>query len=621
MIKLEQVSLQRGLKSLLENVSVTFLPRQKTGIIGENGAGKSSLFALLTGELKPDAGDVVVPKHLRIAHLEQEVVALEKSAIEYVIDGDKELRTLENALTETEDGIKIAEIYAQLEVIGAYSAEARASQLLHGLGFTTPEQQQKVSEFSGGWRMRLNLARTLMCRSDLLLLDEPTNHLDLDTIIWLQEWLQNYQGTLLFISHDRDFLDAVASHIVHVENKQLKQYTGNYSDFERMRVAELAQQQATYEKQQQQRVHLQSFIDRFKAKASKAKQAQSRVKALERMELIQAVHVKSPFQFSFREAPPCTNPLLKLTKADIGYGDKTVLKQVSLHLTEQARIGLIGPNGAGKSTLIKCLAQELMPFSGEIFVNPKLRIGYFSQHQLDSLDLEASPLLHLQRLSPDATQQSLRNYLGSFGFSNEQALAPVGPFSGGEKSRLALALLIWQKPNLILLDEPTNHLDLEMREALTLALQSYQGAMVVVSHDRHLLRSCTDSLILVANQEVAEFEDDLEAYEKWLKDYRRDLTQPKTVIKPQPNKQQQEAKQQRAIKQKIEKLEKEMDALQQQKKLIEEKLSSNELYEAHGQEYLNDLLAQQEKIAQRESELEHIWYELQESLTNSSNLC
>jgi ATP-binding cassette subfamily F protein 3 len=612
MIKLMNISLQRGLKQLLEETSLTLLNGQKVGIIGENGAGKSSLFALLTGQLTPDLGDVLLPKHLKIAHLEQEVPALEQAAIEYVIDGDQELRALEKRLSETEDGVEIAEIYTRMEAIGAYSANARAAQLMYGLGFTTEEQQYQVSQFSGGWRMRLNLARTLMCRSDLLLLDEPTNHLDLDAIIWLESWLKTYPGTLLFISHDRDFLDAIASHIVHLDNRQLKLYTGNYSAFEQQRAANLAQQQATYEKQQRERSHLQSYIERFRAKASKARQAQSRIKALERMEIIQAAHVNSPFQFSFREAPPCSNPLLKLDKANLGYENKMVLQNVSLNLMGQARIGLIGPNGAGKSTLVKCLAGEFAPLIGELFVNPKVRLGYFSQHQLDSLDLNASPLLHLQRLSPEANQQDLRNYLGSFGFSNEQALTPVGPFSGGEKSRLALALLIWQKPNLLLLDEPTNHLDLEMREALTLALQNYQGAMIVVSHDRHLLRSCTDELILAANQRVSAFEGDLEDYEKWLQEYRRDVTQPKALPVATNQQSQQSNKQQRALKAKLEKIEKQMEIVVQQKKLLEEKLADSALYMTQANSELEKLLLAQNKLLLQEKTLEQEWLALQE---------
>lgn len=614
MIKLEHVSLQRNIKQLLEDANLTLFAQQKVGVVGANGSGKSSLFALLRGVLSPDLGEVFVPKQLKIAHLEQEVEALDQVAIDYVIDGDAELRALEKKLNHTEDGMEIGEIYTQMEAIDAYTAKARAAQLMHGLGFAAEEQKHSVRAFSGGWRMRLNLARTLMCRSDILLLDEPTNHLDLDAIIWLESWLKNYRGTLLFISHDRDFLDAIASYVVHLEDRKLKLYTGDYSAFEKQQAAQLALQQALYEKQQRARAHLQSFVDRFRARASKATQAQSRIKALERMEIIQAAHVNSPFQFSFREVPSCSNPLLKLEHTQLGYEDKIVLNDVSLNLLTEARIGLIGPNGAGKSTLIKTLAGVLKPLSGEIFFNSKISIGYFSQHQLDSLDLNASPLLHLQRLSPDATPQTLRSYLGSFGFSNEQALASVAPFSGGEKSRLALALLIWQKPNLLLLDEPTNHLDLEMREALTLALQSYQGAMVIVSHDRHLLRSCTDSLILVAYQAVKEFDGNLEDYEQWLNNYRRDIAAPikESVPRTKPaidfvN------KRARVLKSKLEKLEQTLALLQQQHKQLEEQLADPLLYQLEQKSTLMQLLAKRDQLLAEEKACEQQWLDLQET--------
>lgn len=611
MIQLTHLSLQRGSKQLLEDVNLVIYAQQKIGIVGENGAGKSSLFALLRGLLTSDVGDIFVPPHLRIAHLEQEIPALSQAALEYIIDGDQELRAIEKALTETEDGLQIAELHMRMGAIDGYSAKARAAQLMYGLGFTAEEQSQSVSAFSGGWRMRLNLAKTLMCRSDLLLLDEPTNHLDLDAILWLETWLKSYTGTLLFISHDRDFLDSIASHIIHLEHKQLKIYTGNYSDFEKQRVAQLELQQATYEKQQRQRAYLQSFIDRFKAKASKARQAQSRIKALARMEIIQAAHVDSPFTFSFREASACSNPLFKLDKANIGYGDKIILKNISISLTAQDRIGLIGPNGAGKSTLIKCLAGELSPLSSEYFMNPALKIGYFTQHQLDNLDLQASPLLHLQRLSPQETEQKLRTYLGSFGFMGDQALAKVEPFSGGEKARLALALLIWQKPNLLLLDEPTNHLDLEMRQALTMALQDYQGAMIVVSHDRHLLRSCTDSLILVAHQKAQEFAGDLDEYQTWLNNYRRDIQTPPKTENTHNKLQQQSNKQQRALESKIKKLEEEIATLQKQKETIDKKLAANDLYEEKQHEKLKQLLQEQEILIQKIAALEEDWFSLQ----------
>lgn len=604
MIQLKQVSLARGGKSLLSDVNLIVHAKQKVAIVGANGTGKSSLFALLRGVLTPDVGDVWLPTHLKIAHLEQEVLATTQTALDYVLDGDAELRQLELALATAEDGLHIAELLASLEQIDGYTAPARAAQLLYGLGFNSDEQQATVASFSGGWRMRLNLAKTLMCRADVLLLDEPTNHLDLDAIVWLEQWLLHYPGTLLFISHDREFLDTIASHIVSLEQQRLTLYTGNYSDFERQKAEQLALQQATFEKQQRQRAHLQSFIDRFKAKASKATQAQSRIKALARMETAQAVHVDSPFQFSFRETPKCSNPLLTMEHVSIGYGDHLILNRVNLALTQQARIGLIGPNGAGKSTLIKCLIGHVSPLSGDYQLNPALNIGYFDQHQLDSLDIIASPLLHLQRLSPHSTEQALRTYLGSFGFIGDQALAPVGPFSGGEKTRLALALLIWQKPNLLLLDEPTNHLDLEMRHALTMALQEYNGAMIVVSHDRQLLRTTTDTLLLVANQAVVEFTQDLDAYYLWLQSYRRQAQAPKTVakvIKKEPKAP--------PLKNTHKMDQLEATLAQQQKLLIDIDRDLNDLYHAHQPERVAELLAQRSEVMAQCQSLENQWLE------------
>lgn len=607
MIQLKQVSLARGGKTLLSDVNLIVHAKQKVAIVGANGTGKSSLFALLRGVLTPDVGDAWLPTHLTIAHLEQEVRASDQTALDYVLDGDAELRQLEQALATAEDGLHIAELLASLEQIDGYTAPARAAQLLYGLGFNSDEQQATVASFSGGWRMRLNLAKTLMRRADVLLLDEPTNHLDLDAIVWLEQWLKHYPGTLLFISHDRDFLDAIASHIVSLEQQRLTLYTGNYSDFERQKAEQLALQQLTFEKQQRQRAHLQSFIDRFKAKASKATQAQSRIKALARMETAQAVHVDSPFHFSFREAPKCSNPLLTLDHVSIGYGDQIILNRVNLALTQQARIGLIGPNGAGKSTLIKCLIGHVSPLTGEYQLNPALNIGYFDQHQLDSLDITASALLHLQRLSPDSTEQALRSYLGSFGFIGDQALGPVGPFSGGEKTRLALALLIWQKPNLLLLDEPTNHLDLEMRHALTMALQGYNGAMIVVSHDRQLLRATTDTLLLVANQAVVEFKQDLDAYYVWLQNYRRQAQAPKAVAKvikkdskaPSP-----------PIKNthKVDKLEATLVELQAL--LVDIDRDLNALYNEHQPERVSELLAQRSAAMAQCESLENQWLAL-----------
>src|SRR5471032_917717 len=492
MIRLQSLTLQRGPQRLLEDTELTLHAGHKAGLIGANGAGKSTLFALLLGELTPDSGNCLLPADWRIAHMRQEIDTLDRIAIDYVLDGDLRLRQVQHDLAEAEkaqDGAAQARLHSELDSADGYTADARARKMLAGLGFTNEQMDRPVADFSGGWRMRLNLAQALMCPSDLLLLDEPTNHLDLDAILWLEDFLKSYPGTLLLISHDRDFLDAVVDNIAHVEQKKITLYRGGYTAFERARAERLAQQQQAFEKQQAQRAHMESYIARFKAQATKARQAQSRIKALERMEELSAAHVDSPFDFVFRESVKISSPLLDLSDARLGYGDKTILEKVKLQLTPGARIGLLGPNGAGKSTLIKNLSGELQPLAGRLTRGENLVVGYFAQHQLDSLDSKASPLLHLQRLAPTEREQTLRDFLGGFDFRGARIDEPVLNFSGGEKARLALALIAWDRPNLLLLDEPTNHLDLEMRLALTMALQEFSGAVLVVSHDRHLLKS------------------------------------------------------------------------------------------------------------------------------------
>ncbi|MCX7141642.1 MAG: ATP-binding cassette domain-containing protein [Proteobacteria bacterium] len=520
MITLRKLTLARGGKLLLEGIDLTLHASQKIGVVGANGCGKSSLFALLLGELHQEAGDLELPGKLTVAHVSQEVPAGAQAAIEYVIDGDAPLRALEQELAhahEQDEGERLAALYEILEHAGGYSARSRAASLMHGLGFTADEQEQAVDAFSGGWRMRLKLARALMCRSDLLLLDEPTNHLDLDAVIWLEQWLRDYPGTLLAISHDRDFLDGTVGHILAIEQCRVKLYSGNYSAFEEQRAMHLSQQQAAYQKQQREIAHLHSYVERFRAKATKARQAQSRIKALARMEIISPAHVDTPFDFRMREPLAGPDPLLTLEDAAAGYGERTVLGDIKLSIGAGARIGLLGRNGAGKSTLIKLLAGELSPLSGRRHEGKGLAIGYFAQHQIEVLRPDESPLRHLMRIDPRTREQELRNFLGGFDFRGDMAMAPVAPFSGGEKARLALALLVWQRPNLILLDEPTNHLDLEMRHALTLALQEYEGAIVLVSHDRHLLRTTADSLWLVAEGRVQPFDGDLEDYRDLLR--------------------------------------------------------------------------------------------------------
>ena len=519
MIALRNIAIQRGGRPLLERVDLVLHAGQKVGITGVNGSGKSSLFALLLGELHAETGEVELPGGVVMAHVAQEVPAGTQDALGFVLAGDATVARLEAELRQAErddDGTRLAHLYADYEAHDGYRARSRAATILHGLGFSADEQDKPVDSFSGGWRARLNLARALMCPSDLLLLDEPTNHLDLDAVIWLETWLQRYPGTLLLISHDRDFLDNVTGAIVHLENRRLTLYTGNYAQFERQRAEQLAQQQALAERQQREIAHIRAFVERFRAKATKARQAQSRLKTLARMELVAAAEIDSPIRFAFREPDRCPTPLLRLEEASVGYGEQTVLTGVEVTLSPGSRLGLLGRNGAGKSTLVKLLAGTLAPRDGSRNEARHLEIGYFAQHQLEALRPDESPLQHLQRLAPGMREQELRDFIGGFGFRGDDALRRVATFSGGERTRLALALLVQRKPNLLLLDEPTNHLDMLMRDSLVEALQDFPGALVVVSHDRYLLRAATDELLLVADGQVAPFAGDLDDYRDWL---------------------------------------------------------------------------------------------------------
>jgi ATP-binding cassette, subfamily F, member 3 len=626
MLRLTSLSLRRGPRVLFADATLTIHRGEKVGVTGANGCGKSSLFALIRNELHADAGDLRLPPNLVIAHVAQETPGTAQSALDYALDGDEELRDIEQQLAEAEqhnDGSRLGELHGHMEHIEGYAAPARAARLLHGLGFADDKIHLPVNEFSGGWRMRLNLARALMCRSDLLLLDEPTNHLDLDAVIWLQQWLQRYPGTLLLISHDRDFLDEVADHILHVEQQQLTLYTGNYTAFERMRAEKLALQQSAFESQQREIKHMEDFVRRFRAKASKARQAQSRVKALERMEQIAPAHVDSPFHFSFLPPKKLPSPLLTIDHAAAGYAGTPILSDLSFSLQAGARIGLLGHNGAGKSTLIKLIAGELEPLAGEVIRARELQLGYFAQHQLEQLSPEASPLLHLQRLDPKASEQSLRNYIGGFGFSSEMALSPVAPFSGGEKARLVLALLIYQRPNLLLLDEPTNHLDLEMRHAMTMALQEYEGALLVVSHDRHLLRSVCDEMLLVDAGKVTEFDGDLDDYRQWLnRADEGDSAKPaqeksdnSASARKERKRREAEARQRLTpLRKELTKMEKELATLTQQSEVLEQRLAEPDLYEVENSEILKDLLQEKAKLAQKTAAGEERWLSLTEEL-------
>ncbi len=626
MITLQHISLQRGPQRLLNDTSATIQPQHRAAIIGANGCGKSSLFKLLLGQLNLDNGDIFIPRQWRIAHMAQEVDECHRSALDYVLDGDDRLREIEQNIAdanEHENHEKLTQAYADLETIDGYTANNRAEQLLHGLGFRQQDLNKPVTAFSGGWRIRLNLAQALMCPSDLLLLDEPTNHLDLDATVWLEQWLKNYKGTLLFISHDRDFIDAIAGQILHIEHQKITSYSGNYSSFEIQRAQGLAQQQANYEKQQQRISEITQFVNRFKAKATKARQAQSRLKELERMEKIAPAHVDSPFSFRFSEANKTSDPLLTLEKAELGYNSPPILSHVELTLRSDTRIGLLGYNGAGKSTLVKTLVGDLPLLSGERKESEHLKIGYFAQHQLEYLDLEASALLHIQRLSPKISEQEIRNFLGSFNFHGDKAIEPIKPFSGGEKARLALALIVWQKPNLLILDEPTNHLDLDMRHAITLALQMYKGALVVISHDRHLIKNTVDQFYLVANHRIRLFDGDLSDYQQWLKESLQKANN-LTGSKPENSntnalqnekvdrklQRQQDAAKREKIKpltNLIKKTEKEMEQQQQKLTAVQEKLTNQNLYSDDNKKTLQELLQEQGQLSSIITELEEKW--------------
>ena len=639
MIQFRQLRLARAAKVLVDGATLQIHPGWKIALTGANGSGKSSLFALLRGRLAPDRGDCDLPAGWVIAHVAQETPALPRAALDFVLDGDGELRRIETELAVAESahaGERIGELHGRLQEIEGYSAPARAAALLDGLGFSPTDITRPVADFSGGWRMRLNLAQALMCRSDLLLLDEPTNHLDLDTVIWLEQWLRDYRGTLLLISHDRVFIDAVVDHVAHIEQQRLTLYTGGYSAFERQRGERLAQQQAVFEKQQRERAHLHAFVDRFRAKATKARQAQSRIKALERMELVSAAHVDTPFTFGFRPAPPAPDPLITLDEAAVGYDATPVLRDVALTLRPGERIGLLGRNGAGKSTLIKLLAGQLALLGGRRSDGKGLAVGYFAQHQLETLRPDESPLQHMARLDPAAREQDLRNYLGGFDFRGEKdgiatgasVNSACGPFSGGEKSRLALALLIWQQPNLLLLDEPTNHLDLEMRHALTLALQDFDGGMVLVSHDRALLAATCDRFVLIDGGRVQPFDGDLDDYRDWLAAQRSaalaaaacpDRSADKAARKA--DRAQSAAERQarlaarRPLVKEVEALEKKLAAWQGEKSRLDSRLAEPALY-APGNDsaLLQELLKRQAQLAADIDAAEHRWLEAHEAL-------
>ncbi len=633
MIILEDIALRRGPKLLMQGASTTLQPGQKLALIGANGTGKSSLFAMLLGELSADQGQIRGMTGLRVAHMAQELEVSDDSTLNFVMAGDAAVYQLTQDIAraeQAEDYERAAYLYQEMEVLDGYSAPRRAEQLLLGLGFAQADLQTSVSEFSGGWRVRLNLARALMTPSDVLLLDEPTNHLDLDTMLWLQGWLLRYQGTLLMISHDRDFIDAICERTLSLEQEQLIPYRGGYSAFEQQRAERMAQQRAQYAKQQREIGQMEDFVRRFRAKATKARQAQSRLKALERMETVAPAHVDSPFSFQFPEPGKSSDPLLTIDNLVLGYGDDVVLDGVSLSLHPGDRIGLLGKNGAGKSTFLKGLTGALPALSGDRVTGAHLRIGYFDQQQLEVLDLQASALLHLQRLTPKVREQVILDFLGGFNFRGDRARQEIAPFSGGEKARLALAMVVWQDPNVLILDEPTNHLDLEMRHALAVALQGYTGAIVLVSHDRHLMRHAVESLWLVDEGAVTEYPDDLSAYEQWVLsgDRTAAVTSGKAASKVtetaegKGKQHRQSAAEQRArlrpLQKALEKTERTLEGLQQKLVELQAQLANSDLYEPNQQSQLAKLVETEGSLKSQLSETEEAWIQQQEAIESAS---
>ncbi len=631
MLSFSNLSLRRGTRLLIKEASFTIYRGEKTGIVGANGTGKSSLLSLVLGELQADAGNFDRPSQLVLAHVSQELDATDRPAIEFVMDGDVELRATEGAIAKAEadnNGLALGNLHAQYAAMGGYDARSRAGRLMHGLGFDPTDENRPVRAFSGGWRVRLNVAKALMCRSDLLLLDEPTNHLDLDAVIWLEEWLRDYPGTLLMIAHDREFLDRTVNRIIHLEHGEAHAYSGNYSAFEEQRAAQLAQQQSMYERQQREIKHMTSFIDRFRAKASKARQAQSRIKALERMQKIAPAHVDSQFEFTFLAPEKLPQPLLAIDKQSAGYGDRTVLQPFSLTIAPGTRLALLGRNGAGKSTLMKLLAGELQSNVGKRVEARDLKIGYFAQHQLEQLTVTESPLTHLRRLggaaAARATEQELRSFLGSFGFSGERVFEPVGPFSGGEKARLVLALVSYLRPNLLLLDEPTNHLDLEMRQALAVALQDYDAAVVLVSHDRHLLRAFADELLLVHDSKVMPFDGDLDDYANWFTTSaaaeKVEAAEAGTAEDRKQRKREEAEKRNRLspLRAEVSRLEKSIARLEAERAALEQQLLEPELYDNQGSMRARELVQQQAEIRAKLDAAESAWLEAAERLERES---
>ena len=615
MLSIQSLTYLQGGTPLLQNCTLQIFAGQHAGLVGKNGCGKSTLFRLIRGEIKPDAGEVTLQAGKTVAFVEQEIISSNQPAIEFVLDGDRELRQLEQILVKDTHDDNWFEAQQRYEVIDGYGAAARAAQLLNGLGFANDVQRQPVHSFSGGWRMRLNLARALMHRADLMLLDEPTNHLDLEAIIWLEQYLVRYPGSFIVVSHDREFLNACVDRIVHVHARQMDVYTGNYDDFERARAERLQQQAQAYQQQQKQIAHMEDFVRRFRAKATKAKQAQSRIKALERLTRVTPVHIENG-HFELRIDAPERSPdvLVRVSDVDFGYNDNLLLQKVNLVLQAGARIALLGPNGAGKSTLIKLLTGELKPVSGMVECAHDINIGYFAQHQLDHLDNAATPLQHMMRLAPKQTELELRSFLGRFGMGGDEENRPVETFSGGEKSRLALALIAWRKPHLLLLDEPTNHLDLDMRDALTLALEAYTGAVVLVSHDRSLIRAVADELWLVADGKVQGFEGDLEDYKTWIEQRRSEGNVQVRTIETKSRQKPPARPNRKMLLSKQSKLETAINTAQKELAEANRQLADPATYTQRSRAEIDQLNAVHAALEQKISELEESWLELEMAL-------
>ena len=610
MLSFNNLELVLGGKTLFDDVSLTIHHHQKVGLVGANGTGKTSLFKIIKKEIEVDQSTVSFPSDLRISYLAQEVKGTDEIALDYVLSGDSNLIDIQKKIekAEIDENYEIlGELYEVYSSLDGYSAKSKAEQLMVGLGFKSDDFDKPLKDFSGGWRVRLNLAKTLMQPSDLMLLDEPTNHLDLDAILWLSNWIKSFKGAMILISHDRDFLDDCVSYVAHLYQQSIELYSGNYSQFEILRAAKMAEIQSNFIKQQKEVAHMQSFINRFKAKATKARQAQSRVKALEKMELIAPAHIDSPFNFTISETDKISNPLVALNRAGLGYSEP-ILSNVGFTICPGDRIGLLGPNGAGKSTLIKSIVGTLPILDGDRETGANIKVGYFSQHQVDDLDLSISAFVHIQRLDETKTEKQIRTYLGGFAFKGDKVKDPIRLFSGGEKARLAFAIISYQKPNILLMDEPTNHLDMEMRHALTVAIQTFKGAILLISHDRHLLNSSVDTFYLIDNGALEIFDGDLDDYKNYILDIKSsDNKQSKKKKSAKDGPKEDNSEKIKILNSSISKLDKRLFRLNTKLTEANNKLADPELYSDDSSEDLQDLIRNQLELTNEVEAAEKEW--------------